>query len=57
MIITYQEKSNKSNKAIGREFNIQTKQVRDWKSKKAELIKASPQLLMFIRSNRRNIHS
>ena len=40
-IIMYHEKGHSKNKTAAR-FNIQTKQVRDWVSKKDQLLKAQP---------------
>ena len=39
----YHEKGNSKNKTA-RKYNIQTKQLRDWVSKKPQLLKAQPGL-------------
>ena len=42
-ILMYHEKGNSKNKTA-RKYNIQTKQLRDWVSKKPQLLKAQPGL-------------
>lgn len=44
MVIYYSERAQ-NNRATGRRFDIEPKQVRDWQSKKQELLNSAPYLL------------